>query len=137
MLAIWLAMSTGFMLYAWFMVQQDARIEPRQGTTFGVIYETTHGKNPSASYSFKYQQKEYRGTEHYSSTGFPGGGVIVFFDPQDPSKNSLREYGRKLAQDRALAVGCGYASCGLAAALVILFAFKLLRANRVADSSAV
>jgi hypothetical protein len=137
LLSIWLVMGIGFMLYNWFLVRQDALIEPKQGTTFGVIYETTHGKNPSASYSFRYQGKEYHGIEHYSSTGYPGAQVVVFFDPDDPSKNSLTEYGRKLVVDRAMAVGCGYASCGLAAALVITFAIKSLLRSRVANGSAV
>ncbi len=124
MLAIGLVMTIGFTIYDWSQARQDARIEPRQASAFAIIDETTNGKHPSASYWFKYQGKEYRGRESSPSSGYPGAEVVVFFDPHDPSKNSLTEYGRKLAIDRSMVKGCGYASCGLAVALVITLFVK-------------
>jgi hypothetical protein len=121
LLSIWLVMSIGFGAYQSFRSRQDARIEQRQSTAWGVVYATTNGKNPTASYSFKYEGKEYRGSQSFSSIGLPGAEVSIFFDPQDPTKNSLTEYGRKTSEDRSLAAACGYAACGLTGALVLVF----------------
>ena len=87
------------------------------------MYNLSHGKTTTASYSFKFAGKEYRGSDTVSSNHCFCD-VAVYFDPNHPSTNTLVEYGRKAKQDHAMMMGCSYASVGLANALACVLAFR-------------
>jgi hypothetical protein len=123
MLTIWLVMSTGFAAYNWFLVRQDKAIAPREQVALGTMYNLSHGRSTTASYSFNFAGKEYRGSEMVSSNHCFCD-VAVYFDPNHPSTNTLVEYGRKAKHDHDMMIGCSYASVGLATALACVLAFR-------------
>jgi hypothetical protein len=112
-LTIWLVMSTGFAAYNWFLVRQDEAIAPREQVALGTMYKLSHGKSTTASYSFEYSGKTYRGSETVSSNHCFCD-VPVYFDPDHPSTNTLVEYRRKINLDHGMMVACSYVSVGLA-----------------------
>jgi hypothetical protein len=136
MLLIWLVMSIGFGAYQRFLVQQDQAIAPREQAMLGTVYKVTHGKQYTAHYSFKYEGKEYRNSEITR----PDQGVCdvaVYFDPRNPSTNTLVEYRHKINQDRWVMHACGYASIGLAGTLAVVLWIKRSRTRSTEQVSQV
>jgi hypothetical protein len=119
MLLIWLGMSAGFTIYNWFLVRQDERIAPKERVALGSIYKSTNGRGgPHVYYSFDVDGKSYRGDEGVGR--YPINHVAVYFDPSDPTTNTITEYRLKRKQDHSIMIGCSYASEGLAAILVLV-----------------
>jgi hypothetical protein len=125
MLLIWLAMSTGFAAYNWFLVRQDERIAPKEQIALGSIYKSTNGRHgPRVYYSFSYEGKEYHGSESVAYGSVIGKYVAVYLDPNDPTTNTLTEFRLKSASDHKMMIGCGYASEGLAVILAFVLWIK-------------
>jgi hypothetical protein len=123
LLVIPLVISVGFMIYRWFLVRQDEAIAPREQVVLGTVYKVTHGKQYTAQYSFAYEGKVYRGSEitHPDQCVCD---AAVYFDPTNPSTNTLVEYRRKSKQDRWMMHACSYTSIGLAVALACIWGLK-------------
>ncbi len=134
LLTIWLVMAIGFAAYQWFLVRQDNAIAPREQVALGSMYKLTHGKSTTAFYSFTVAGKEYKGSEMVRSDHCFCD-VAVYFDPNDPSTNTLVEYRRKSRQDHAVMMGCSYAALGLAVILACVLMFKKATQNQEAEYS--
>jgi hypothetical protein len=133
-LSIGLVMSIGCGVHQWFLVQQDEEIAPREQNVRGTVYEVIHGKGYTAHYSFTYEGQQYFGSE---TTG-PDQSVrdtTIYFDPTDPSTNTLTEYRIKREKDHSTMFYCGYASVGLAAALAFAWKFKDQRGSSAQTGS--
>jgi hypothetical protein len=121
MLSIWLAMSTGFAIYNWFLVKQDERIAPKEQVALGSIYKSTNGRRgPRVFYTFPYDGKQYHGDDSIAYGSTVSSHVAVYFDPDDPTTNNLVEYRHKSKQDHEIMIGCGYAAAVLAALLAFV-----------------
>ena len=131
LLLIWLIMSVGFMIYNWFLIRQDQAIAPAERAVLGSIYRTTRWKQDKAFYSFTFAGQKYYGSEIVGPDKMCICDVVIYFDPEHPSTNTLVEYRKKSKQDHWMMVGCGDASAGLAVALAFVLGLKMTRARAV------
>ena len=125
MLLIWLAMSTGFTAYNWFLVRQDERIATKEQVALASVYKSTDGKGgPRVFYSFLYDGEKYQGDDGVARGSILSNHVAVYFDPEHPATNTLTEYRLKSKKDHRMMIGCGYASEGLAVILALVLWIK-------------
>jgi hypothetical protein len=108
-------------LLLWYFSWKDARVARREHTAMGTI--TSLG--PSARggtanrFRFSFGGATYEGTESQSELK-PGNVVMVYFDPEDPSTNSLTEFNSSSKMKHSFMLVIVVISVGMALVLVHL-----------------
>ncbi|MGA7884576.1 MAG: hypothetical protein WCA44_02445 [Acidobacteriaceae bacterium] len=115
--SLWLAVHYGT------LARQDAVVAPREQVAVGTMLKLTHGKHTTVWYSFTYAGRQYRGSDTVSPNHCFCD-VTVYFDPANPSTNTLVEYKRKTWADHLTMTFCLWMSAAFAALLVVAMAIR-------------
>jgi hypothetical protein len=114
-------MFAGFAFHEWLLVVQDERIAPKEQIAVGSVYKSTHPRGPQGSpdvrYSFSYGGYKYYGMDSTPQGLEAGDHCTVYFDPDDPTTNSLTEYQFQGSIDHGVMTFFVYLSLGSAALL--------------------
>jgi hypothetical protein len=120
-----LTLTVGTTIYHWALVRQDDRVAPREQVILGTKSEISTGKGGyAACYSFNYEGRKYSGDENHHSRLSSSDTVAVYFDPDDPTTNSLTEFRVKSGRDHGTMISFGFASVGFAVILALFLAIK-------------
>ena len=131
--SVLLAMTVALAAYYGSLARQDAVAAPREQIAVGKMIKLTHGKHTTALYSFTWAGKQYHGKDNVSSSHCFCD-VTVYFDPVQPSTNSLVEYKRKAWADHLTMIFCLWMSAGLTVILALALVFAKRR-TKEADYS--
>jgi|HubBroStandDraft_1064217.scaffolds.fasta_scaffold632486_1 hypothetical protein len=105
---------------------RDAAIGKREQTSVAVTTGCTPSDHNQCQYEFEVGGREFTGRS--SSPTYPtalGAHLPVYFDPQNPATNSLRDFTEATASERSMALLCISGICLLA--IIILIAKRAAR----------
>jgi hypothetical protein len=135
--AVWLAgmlaVSVISVFVCGYVSWRDARIALREQTAIGVIASSgTYSRyGPWVNYVFSFESRRYDGGDSgkYLSVGEK---AVIYFDPDDPSRNGLTDYRFLGIWSHSFMIGLIYVSIGLA--IILMIRLKTLPPNEARDS---
>lgn len=110
----------------------DRAIAGRERMTHGIIRTHEPANHDRFGYEFSVNEKRYNGWQIPSREFEIGQQVLVYYDPHDPTTNSLDSFAEAADRNLGPALCCAF---GIAVAAAIIFATRRSRVRRQEDLS--
>jgi hypothetical protein len=103
------------------------KIAGRQQTTYGIVRAHEPANHNSYGYEFVVNGKVFTGWQIPKLDYEIGQGVRLYYDPLDPTRNSLYSFDEDAGQNLGLVSSCAF---GIAAFAVVIFVTRRAHARR-------